>query len=97
MKKIALGQTMGLDVRWLAMILSAIIVTTIAASELDIVNARLIDGNGSAPYLTSIEISDGVIVLIGGPSRENAEQLDAPGNTVMPGLIDSHVHLQSTP
>lgn len=83
-------------VRWLA-IVPFLIVTTVAASELNIVNARLIDGNGSPPYLTSVEISHGVIVSIGGPSRENAEQIDARGATVMPGLIDSHVHLQSTP
>jgi imidazolonepropionase-like amidohydrolase len=82
--------------RWLAM-LPVFIVTNIAASELNIVNARLIDGNGSPPYLTSIEISHGVIVSIGGPPLENAELIDARGTNVMPGLIDSHVHLQSTP
>ncbi len=82
--------------RWLA-ILPTIFATAIAANDLNIVNARLIDGNGSSPHLTSIEISHGVIVSIGGPSRENAEQIDARGANVMPGLIDSHVHLQSTP
>ncbi len=82
--------------RWLA-ILPTIFATAIAANDLNIVNARLIDGNGSSPHLTSIEISHGVIVSIGGPSRENAEQIDAQGANVMPGLIDSHVHLQSTP
>ncbi len=86
----------GKPVRWMT-ILPVFIMTTIAASELDIVNARLIDGNGASPYLTSIEISHGVIVSIGGPSREDAAQIDARGANVMPGLIDSHVHLQSTP
>jgi imidazolonepropionase-like amidohydrolase len=82
--------------RWLGMLL-AIIVTSVAANELNIVNARLIDGNGSVPYLTSVEISQGVIVSIGGPALKNAVQIDARGLTVMPGLIDSHVHLQSIP
>jgi len=81
---------------WLT-VLSAFVIASVAASDLDITNAMLIDGNGTPPYLTSIEVSNGVIVSIGGASRDKAEKIDAHGGTVMPGLIDSHVHLQSTP
>ena len=62
-------------------------------------NARLIDGLGSIhPELQSIYIQDGIIAKIGRDiAVENTHVLDAGGTTVMPGLIDAHVHLQSVP
>jgi len=60
-------------------------------------NARLIDGTGGPAQ-------DGVTVLIGGgritavgdgPPPAEAETLDLAGRTLMPGLIDVHVHLSS--
>lgn len=64
-----------------------------------IINARLIDGLGNAGRdLTSIYIRDGKITKIGGRLPPgDAKVLDVKGATVMPGLIDAHVHLQSVP
>ena len=62
-------------------------------------NARLIDGTGAPPKEdVSILIYDGCIAAIGRDvAGENAEKLDAEGLTVLPGLIDAHVHLYSVP
>ncbi len=62
-------------------------------------NARVIDGLGSVDEeLQCIQIEDGEIVKIGPVvSADGLRILDADGATVMPGLIDAHVHLQSVP
>lgn len=56
---------------------------------------RLVSGDIRKPILDadSIVIRDGLINGIGHGLREDAETvIDARGTTVMPGLIDSHVH-----
>ena len=69
---------------------------------LAVVGARLIDGNGGAP------IDDAVIVITGekftavGAKGRVAVQLDAEivdvrGKTVIPGLIDAHIHFTAAP
>lgn len=62
-------------------------------------NARIIDGLGSVCNdLQSILIEDGEISGIGqNISQNDIRKLDVKGATVMPGLIDAHVHLQSVP
>lgn len=62
-------------------------------------NARLIDGTGQAvQYGASIRIRHGLIDEIGFDLLPDGETvLDVDGATVMPGLIDSHVHLSSVP
>lgn len=62
-------------------------------------NARLIDGLGKVhDDLQSIYIRNGVIAKIGrNVDVADIHCLDARGATVMPGLIDAHVHLQSVP
>lgn len=64
---------------------------------LAIINARLVDGTGAPARHTSIGIRDGVIVSLGGAPPEDARTLNAQGMTVLPGLIDSHVHFQAVP
>jgi imidazolonepropionase-like amidohydrolase len=61
-------------------------------------NAKLIDGTGSDPVDGSvIVVSKGKIVETGLPKDvevpDNARIIDVAGKTVMPGLIDSHLHL----
>lgn len=67
--------------------------------DLLIVNARVFDATGASPRAgMSILIQDGRIAEIG--PRINApgtRRLDAEGGTVLPGLIDCHVHLASSP
>jgi imidazolonepropionase-like amidohydrolase len=67
--------------------------------SLVIKNARLIDGLGTVQNdLQNIYIERGEIIEIGrNISVNEIRTLDAAGATVMPGLIDAHVHLQSVP
>lgn len=69
------------------------------SNTLLIKNARLIDGLGSVRHdLQSIYIQEGKITEIAQNITVNdVRQLDVGGATVMPGLIDAHVHLQSVP
>src|SRR2546428_6533375 len=63
----------------------------------------LIDGTGAAPVPNSIiTIVNGRIQSAGSESREGsvpipagAVVIDATGKTVIPGLVDSHVHLRN--
>ena len=65
-----------------------------------ITNATLIDGSGADPVRgASVVIDDeGRITAVGKLDRlpAEAEVIDAGGRTLMPGLIDSHVHFFST-
>ena len=61
-----------------------------------ICGATLIDGNGGTPLLNSTVLVEGEqIVAVGTdlPIPEDAVVIDAKGKTLMPGLIDAHVHL----
>jgi imidazolonepropionase-like amidohydrolase len=62
-------------------------------------NARVIDGLGVITERATVELDGGRIVAIHegeSPSAPpDAQVLDVAGRTVMPGLIDVHVHLSS--
>lgn len=63
-------------------------------------DARGIDGTGAAPQeSTSIWVKDGYIKEIGTELQvtDATRVFDARGMTIIPGLIDSHVHLFSLP
>ena len=64
--------------------------------QLLIKNVTLIDGTGAPPVeRASIVIEDGAIVTAGRDAvGEGAEELDATGLWAVPGLIDTHVHLE---
>jgi imidazolonepropionase-like amidohydrolase len=67
---------------------------------LAITNATLIDGTGRAPVQhATVVIEDERIASVGSKADvpRDAEVIDAGGRTVMPGLIDSHVHLYGWP
>ena len=60
----------------------------------------MIDGSGSAPVSDAVVLIDGAtIVAAGGAGTvqvpEGSETIEAPGMTLMPGLIDTHDHLAS--
>lgn len=68
------------------------------AATLAIVGGYLIDGFGGPPLADSVVLINGDrIVAVGEEGRlaapPGARVLDANGYTVMPGLIDAHVHL----
>lgn len=56
-----------------------------------IVEARIFDGEEVIPE-TSVVIERGRIVAIGGAVPAGAAIVDARGGTLLPGLIDAHVH-----
>jgi imidazolonepropionase-like amidohydrolase len=58
----------------------------------------LIDGNGGRPIENATVLIEGKTIATVGPAErvgipEGAEIVDASDKTVMPGLIDSHVHI----
>lgn len=69
------------------------------SNELLIKNARLIDGIGTSYNdLQSIYIQNGKIEKIApNINVSDVRELDVSGASVLPGLIDAHVHLQSVP
>jgi len=67
------------------------------AQDLLLVGGALIDGTGAAPQPdTAVLLADGRIAAVGTSAIEtagpDAAHIDAGGKTVMPGLIDSHLH-----
>ncbi len=84
--------------RRLAVVCLACFATTASPGEdLAIINANLIDGTGAAARHTSINVRHGEIVSLGESAPGDARILDVQDAFVIPGLIDSHVHLQSVP
>ncbi len=67
---------------------------------LSLVNANILTMNPQAPVASGMVIRDGRIQgLINGESRSNdlvadGEQIDLNGYTILPGLCDSHIHLE---
>ncbi|MEK6222835.1 MAG: amidohydrolase family protein, partial [Chloroflexota bacterium] len=64
---------------------------------LAIFNGSIIDGTGADPIPNGvIVIKDGMITEIGTGGEveipDNAELIDARGGTILPGLVDAHVH-----
>jgi imidazolonepropionase-like amidohydrolase len=63
-----------------------------------VVGGTLIDGNGGAPIADAVVLIDGVrITAVGArsavPVPADARQIDARGRWIVPGLIDTNVHL----
>jgi imidazolonepropionase-like amidohydrolase len=63
-----------------------------------IVGATLIDGRGGAPVVDAVVVVRGEKIIAVGPRGSvtippGAEVIDAKGLTLLPGLIDSHFHI----
>lgn len=56
-----------------------------------IVNARVFDGECVLPQ-TTVVIDGARITAVGGAVPEGADIVDAGGGTLLPGLVDAHVH-----
>ena len=75
---------------------STLLINTGQAADLIIKNANVFDGTGSDLIQNAnVIIEDGKIKAIQkGKLKEKADQIiDAKGKTVMPGIINSHLHL----
>jgi imidazolonepropionase-like amidohydrolase len=68
-----------------------------APGRLYLTGARLLDGTGSAPRDgAAVLVEEGRIARVGTSTDavpEGAEVLDLEGRTLLPGLIDAHVHV----
>ncbi len=67
-------------------------------SLIALMGGRLIDGTGAAPVPSATILIDGNKIQQVGPAGlvqvpANATRIDVSGKTVMPGLIDAHLHL----
>jgi imidazolonepropionase-like amidohydrolase len=56
---------------------------------------QVFDGTGAPPAGADVMVEDGRIVAVG-PALDGDEGVDCGGMTVLPGLIDCHVHLAAT-
>lgn len=61
-------------------------------------NGQLLDGTGAAPIPNAaVVVTDGLITYAGpaadAPPTTDAREIDAQGGTIMPGLIEAHIHL----
>ena len=69
--------------------------STLAAQDLTIVNARIISGTGSVIGQGSLVVRAGRIVSVaaGAPAAAAGQTIDAKGMTAMAGFIDAHRHI----
>ena len=68
----------------------------LAAQDMVIANARVIDGNGGVIPDGSVVVEDGRIVSVSAGDAavpDGAIEIDAQGRTLMPGFIDAHRHI----
>src|ERR687896_378366 len=64
--------------------------------RLALIDVRLVDGTGAAPKDgVVVTIENGRIASVGDAPPPGAETLDVKGGTLLPGLVDAHVHLSS--
>ncbi|MEQ1788319.1 MAG: amidohydrolase family protein, partial [Acidimicrobiales bacterium] len=63
-----------------------------AAHDLIIRGGTVLDGTGSPARTADVAVSDGVITEVGRVDGTAAEEIDADGLLVTPGLVDIHVH-----
>lgn len=73
--------------------------TVAAAQDATIVNAHIIESNGTVIERGSIVVRGGKIVSVaaGAPSQRVGQVIDAKGMTAMPGYIDGHKHINTGP
>jgi len=78
------------------LLLSFFSISSVHATDILVKNAMLFDGTGKAPIAGSnIFIENGKITNItrGNTKAKAIQVIDAQGKTVMPGLINAHLHL----
>ncbi len=60
-------------------------------------NARIIDGNGGVIENGSIEFGEEGIIRVSPELLDGDKVIDGTGKTVIPGLMDAHVHIGMSP
>jgi len=70
--------------------------------KIALTNARIIDGTGCSPVENGVVIIDGTMLEAVGPAEsvivpEGCRKIDIKGNTLLPSLIDGHMHVSGEP
>jgi N-acyl-D-aspartate/D-glutamate deacylase len=55
-------------------------------------SGTVVDGSGGPSQLADVGVKDGLIVAVGAVDEPAAEELDATGLVVAPGVVDPHTH-----
>jgi imidazolonepropionase-like amidohydrolase len=65
--------------------------------ELILANGRVLDGRGGIAERATILVAGGLIagVYLGGDAPDGSAVVDVAGQTVLPALVDAHVHLSA--
>ena len=70
-----------------------------APSDILFISATIVPGDDSAPYVSDVLLSNGLIARINpslhsstSPQLKNATRVDAKGHILCPGFIDLHAH-----
>jgi N-acyl-D-aspartate/D-glutamate deacylase len=61
--------------------------------DLVIRGGTIVDGAGAEAFTGDIAVRDGVIAEVGGKAGPGRREIDAAGQIVCPGFIDTHTHL----
>ena len=61
--------------------------------DLIIKNGRIVDGTGNPAFDGDIAIKDGLVASLGSVSQPAKKTIDAKGNLVAPGWVDTHSHM----
>lgn len=67
-----------------------------------LINGRIVDGTGAPPVSPGAMLVEDEVIRVVGPTKEislpeNCRIIDLQGRTVMPGLIDGHMHVTGMP
>jgi len=69
------------------------------ASDTLLIHGHIYTGNGNAPWASAIAVKDGRIEAVGSDAEilrhrdAHAHLIDLKGRTVIPGIVDSHMHM----
>jgi len=68
-------------------------------AELALVGGQLVDGRGGPPVANGVVVVEGTRITAAGPAGEvsvgpTAQRIDVRGKTIIPGLMDMHIHLK---
>ena len=66
-----------------------------AAADLLLTGGRVVDVFTSTVIEAKVAVADGLVASVG-PARDAVEVVDLAGRYLVPGLIDAHVHLESS-
>jgi N-acyl-D-aspartate/D-glutamate deacylase len=65
------------------------------AHDIVIRGGQIVDGTGNDPIAGDVAISDGLITDVGKVEGRGKREIDARGQTVTPGFVDIHTHLDA--